>query len=94
MHCMKAIKNNQKAACTLLEMDCFIAVKKVYKMMDIREHPKTVFVYDRLVRNAEWFDSKMEANKIRKEVNGPASYSIIRSCRRRLLLIKRNRKGE
>lgn len=30
----------------------FYSRTKVYKMMDIREHPKTVFVYDRLVRNA------------------------------------------
>lgn len=48
----------------------FYSHKKAYKMMDIREHPKTVFVYDRFLRNAEWYDSKLEANKICKEVNG------------------------
>lgn len=66
--------------------------KKVYKMMDIREHPKTLFVYDRLVRNAEWFDSKMEANKVCKEVNGQQVIQLSEAARRRLLLIKRNRK--
>lgn len=70
----------------------FYSRKKVYKMMDIREHPKTVFVYDRLVRNAEWFDSKMEANKICKEVNGQQVIQLSEAARRRLLLIKRNRK--
>ena len=72
----------------------FYSRKKVYKMMDIREHPKTVFMYDRLVRNAEWFDSKMEANKICKEVNGQQVIQLSEAARRRLLLIKRNRKGE
>lgn len=72
----------------------FYSRTKVYKMIDIREHPKTVFVYDRLVRNAEWFDSKMEANKICKEVNGQKVIQLSEAVRRRLLLIKRNRKGE
>lgn len=70
----------------------FYSRTKVYKMIDIREHPKTVFVYDRLVRNAEWFDSKMEANKICKEVNGQKVIQLSEAVRRRLLLIKRNRK--
>ena len=72
----------------------FYSRTKVYKMIDIREHPKTVFVYDRLVRNAEWFDSKMEANKICKEVNGQQVIQLSEAARRKLLLIKRNRKGE
>ena len=45
----------------------FYSRTKVYKMMDIREHPKVVYLYERLVRNAEWYDSKLEANKICKE---------------------------
>ncbi len=72
----------------------FYSRTKVYKMIDIREHPKTVFVYDRLVRNAEWFDSKTEANKICKEVNGQKVIQLSEAARQRLLLIKRNRKGE
>ena len=72
----------------------FYSHKKVYKMMDIREHPKVVYLYERLVRNAEWFDSKMEANKICKEVNGQQVIQLSEAARRRLLLIKRNRKGE
>lgn len=72
----------------------FYSRTKVYKMIDIREHPKTVFVYDRLVRNAEWFDSKMEANKVCKEVNGQKVIQLSEAARRRLLMIKRNRKGE
>ena len=72
----------------------FYSRTKVYKMIDIREHPKTVFVYDRLVRNAEWFDSKMEANKVCKEVNGQKVIQLSEAARQRLLLIKRNRKGE
>ena len=72
----------------------FYSRKKVYKMMDIREHPKVVYLYERLVRNAEWFDSKMEANKICKEVNGHKVIQLSEAVRRRLLLIKRNRKGE
>mgnify|MGYP000975856264 FL=1 len=72
----------------------FYSRTKVYKMIDIREHPKTVFVYDRLVRNAEWFDSKTEANKICKEVNGQKVIQLSEAARQRLLLNKRNRKGE
>ena len=72
----------------------FYSRTKVYKMIDIREHPKTVFVYDRLVRNAEWFDSKMEANKVCKEVNGQEVIQLSEAARQRLLLIKQNRKGE
>lgn len=72
----------------------FYSRTKVYKMMDIREHPKVVYLYERLVRNAEWFDSKMEANKICKEVNGQQVIQLSEAERRRLLLIKRNRKGE
>ena len=72
----------------------FYSRKMVYKMMDIREHPKVVYLYERLVRNAEWFDSKMEANKICKEVNGQQVIQLSEAARRRLLLIKRNRKGE
>ena len=47
----------------------FYSRTKIYKMMDIREHPKTVFVYDRFLRNAEWFESKREANKVCRRVN-------------------------
>lgn len=72
----------------------FYSRTKVYKMIDIREHPKVVYLYERLVRNAEWFDSKMEANKICKEVNGQQVIQLSEAARRRLLLIKRNRKGE
>ena len=72
----------------------FYSRKKVYKMIDIREHPKVVYLYERLVRNAEWFDSKLEANKVCKEVNGQEVIQLSEAARRRLLLIKRNRKGE
>ena len=34
----------------------FYSRTKIYKMMDIREHPKVVYLYERLVRNAEWYD--------------------------------------
>lgn len=72
----------------------FYSRKKVYKIMDIREHPKTVFVYERLVRNAEWYDSKLEANKVCRKVNGQKVIQLSEAARQRLLLIKRNRKGE
>lgn len=72
----------------------FYSRTKVYKMMDIREHPKVVYLYERLVRNAEWYDSKLEANKICKEVNGQKVIQLSEAVRRRLLLIKRSRKGE
>ena len=70
----------------------FYSRKKVYKMMDIREHPKVVYLYERLVRNAEWYESKSEANKVCKEVNGQQVIQLSEAARRRLLLIKRNRK--
>ena len=57
----------------------FYSRKKVYKMMDIREHPKVVYLYERLLRNAEWYDSKLEANKVCKKSKRSESYSIIRS---------------
>lgn len=72
----------------------FYSRKKVYKMMDIREHPKVVYLYERLLRNAEWYDSKLEANKVCKEVNGQQVIQLSEAVRRRLLLIKRSRKGE
>ena len=72
----------------------FYSRKKVYKMIDIREHPKVVYLYERLVRNAEWFDSKLEANKVCREVNGQQVIQLSEAVRRRLLLIKRSRKGE
>ena len=66
----------------------FYSRTKVYKLMGIREHPKTVFVYDRFVRNAEWFDSKSEANRVCKEVNGQKVIQLSEAARQRLLLIK------
>ena len=72
----------------------FYSRKKVYKMMDIREHPKVVYLYERLLINAEWYDSKLEANKVCKEVNGQQVIQLSEAARQRLLLIKRNRKGE
>lgn len=72
----------------------FYSRKKVYKMMDIREHPKAVYLYERLLRNAEWYDSKLEANKVCKEVNGQKVIQLSEAARQRLLLIKRSRKGE
>ena len=72
----------------------FYSRTKVYKMMDIREYPKTVFVYDRFLRNAEWYDSKLEANKVCRIVNGQKVIQLSEADRQRLLLIKRNRKGE
>ena len=72
----------------------FYSRTKTYPMMDIREHPKVVYLYERLVRNAEWFDSKLEANKVCREVNGQQVIQLSEAVRRRLLLIKRSRKGE
>ena len=69
----------------------FYSRKKVYKMMDIKEHPKVVYLYERLVRNAEWYESKREANKVCKEVNGQKVIQLSEAARQRLLLIKRNR---
>lgn len=72
----------------------FYSRTKTYKMMDIREHPKVVYLYERLLRNAEWYDSKLEANEVCKEVNGQKVIQLSEAARQRLLLIKRNRKGE
>lgn len=72
----------------------FYSRTKIYKMMDIREHPKVVHLYERLVRNAEWYDSKLEANKVCRRVNGQKVIQLSEAARQRLLLIKRNRKGE
>ncbi len=72
----------------------FYSRTKTYPMMDIREHPKVVYLYERLVRNTEWYDSNLEANKVCKEVNGQKVIQLSEAARRRLLLIKRNRKGE
>ena len=66
--------------------------KKVYQMIDTRNHPKVVISYERLVRNAEWYDSKLEANKVCKEVHGQKVIQLSEAARQRLLLIKRNRK--
>jgi hypothetical protein len=72
----------------------FYSRTKTYPMMDIREHPNVLYLYERLVRNAEWYDSKLEANKVCKEVNGQKVIQLSEAARQRLLLIKRNRKGE
>lgn len=71
----------------------FYSRTKIYKMMDIREHPKTVFVYDKFVRNAEWFDSKREANKVCRRVNGQKVMQLSEAVRQRVLNLK-NRKEE
>lgn len=63
----------------------FYSRKKVYKMMDIREHPKVVYLYERLLRNAEWYDSKSEANKVCKEVNGQKVMQLSEAVRQRVL---------
>ncbi len=63
----------------------FYSRKKVYKMMDIRAHPKTVFVYDRFLRNAEWFDSKREVNKVCRRVNGQKVMQLSEAVRQRVL---------
>ena len=70
----------------------FYSRTKTYPVMDIREHPKVVYLYERLLRNAEWYDSKMEANKVCRRVNGQKVIQLSEAARRRLLLIKRNRK--
>jgi hypothetical protein len=72
----------------------FYSRTKTYPMMDIREHPNVVYLYERLVRNAEWYDSKLEANKVCRRVNGQKVIQLSEAARQRLLLIKRNRKGE
>lgn len=66
----------------------FYSRTKVYKMMDIREHPKTVFVYDRLVRNAERYESKREANKVCRRVNGQKVMQLSEVVRQRLMFNK------
>lgn len=71
----------------------FYSRTKVYKMMDIREHPKTVFVYDRFLRNAEWFESKREANKVCRRVNGKEVMQLSEAVRQRVLNLK-NRKSD
>lgn len=72
----------------------FYSRTKIYPVMDIREHPRVVYLYERLLRNAEWYDSKLEANKVCKEVNGQKVIQLSEAARQRLLLIKRSRKGE
>ena len=70
----------------------FYSRTKTYPMMDIREHPQVVYLYERLLRNAEWYDSKLEANKVCKEVNGQKVIQLSEAARRRLLMIKGNSK--
>lgn len=72
----------------------FYSRKKVYKMMDIREHPKVVYLYERLVRNAEWYDSKSEANKICKVVNGQKVIQLSEAVRQRVLNLKNTKSDE
>ena len=72
----------------------FYSRKKVYKMMDIREHPKTVFVYDRFLRNAEWFESKREANKVCRRVNGQEVMQLSEAVRQRVLNLKNIKSDE
>lgn len=66
----------------------FYSRKKVYPMIDTRDHPKVVISYERLVRNAEWFDSKREANKICKKVNGQKVIQLSEAVQQRLMLNK------
>ena len=66
----------------------FYSRKKVYPMIDTRNHPKVVISYERLVRNAEWFDSKREANKICKKVNGQKVIQLSEAVQQRLMLNK------
>lgn len=63
----------------------FYSRTKTYPMMDIREHPNVVYLYERLVRNAEWYDSKSEANKVCKEVNGQKVMQLSEAVRQRVL---------
>ena len=72
----------------------FYSRTKVYKMMDIREHPKVVHLYERLVRNAEWYDSKLEANKVCKEVNGQQVIQLSEAVRQRVLNLKNTKSDE
>lgn len=71
----------------------FYSRTKVYKMMDIREHPKTVFVYDRFLKNAEWFESKREANKVCQSVNGQKVMQLYEAVRQHVSNLK-NRKSD
>ena len=71
----------------------FYSRTKIYKMMDIREHPKTVFVYDRFLRNAEWFESKREANKVCQSVNGQKVMQLYEAVRQHVSNLK-NRKSD
>lgn len=71
----------------------FYSRTKIYKMMDIREHPKTVFVYDRFLRNAEWFESKREANKVCRRVNGQEVMQLSEAVRQHVSNLK-NRKSD
>lgn len=66
----------------------FYSRKKVYPMIDTRNHPKVVISYERLVRNAEWFDSKREANKVCKKVNGQKVIQLSEAVQRRLMFNK------
>ena len=66
----------------------FYSRKKVYPMIDTRNHPKVVISYERLVRNAEWFDSKREANKVCKKVNGQKVIQLSEAVQQRLMLNK------
>lgn len=63
----------------------FYSRTKIYKMMDIRGHPKVVYLYERLVRNAEWFDSKLEANKVCRRVSGQKVMQLSEAVRQRVL---------
>lgn len=71
----------------------FYSRTKTYKMMDIREHPKTVFVYDRFLKNAEWFESKREANKVCQSVNGQKVMQLYEAVRQHVSNLK-NRKSD
>ena len=66
----------------------FYSRKKVYPMIDTRNHPKVVISYERLVRNAEWFESKLEANRVCKEVHGQKVIQLSEEVQQRLKLIK------
>ena len=66
----------------------FYSRKKVYPMIDTRNHPKLVISYERLVRNAEWFESKLEANRVCKEVHGQKVIQLSEAVQQRLKLIK------
>ena len=71
----------------------FYSRTKTYKMMDIREHPKVVYLYERLLRNAEWYDSKLEANKVCQSVNGQKVMQLYEAVRQHVSNLK-NRKSD